>query len=154
MIFMAHADYRHTGDAAWLSSRYESLKPKLLLERAREDGLLVSNEKQVKKDDIVDWPKSERDGFVFKPVNTVVNAFHIRSLQMMAEMAGTFGKKNEAAEYESMASKANASFQKTCSMRTSGAYRDGEGTDHMSQHASLFPLAFGLVPHERMSGSS
>ncbi len=25
-------------------------------------------------------------------------------------------------------------------------YRDGEGTDHASQHANLFPLAFGLVP--------
>jgi hypothetical protein len=28
--------------------------------------------------------------------------------------------------------------------------RDGEGTDHMSQHASLFALAFGLVPEEHV----
>ncbi len=151
MIFMAHADYRHTGDTEWLANRYESLKPKLLLERAREDGLLVSNEKQFKKDDIVDWPKNERDGFVFKPVNTVVNAFHIRSLQMMSKMAGALGKKNEAAEYESMASKANESFQNILFDPNKGAYRDGEGTDHTSQHASLFPLAFGLVPNERMA---
>jgi hypothetical protein len=54
MIFMAHADYRHTGDTEWLSRRYESLKPKLLLERARKDGLLVSSAAQTKKDDIVD----------------------------------------------------------------------------------------------------
>ncbi len=27
-----------------------------------------------------------------------------------------------------------------------GVYRDGEGTEHASLHASLFPLAFGLVP--------
>ena len=148
MIFMAHADYRHTGDTAWLSSRYESLKSKLLLERAREDGLLVSNEKQVKKDDIVDWPKNERDGFVFKPVNTVVNAFHIRALQMMSEMAGALGKKNEAADHAAVAAKAHAAFQKILFDPNKGAYRDGEGADHMSQHASLFPLAFGLVPHE------
>lgn len=148
MIFMAHADYMHTGDTAWLSKRYQSLKPKLLLERAREDGLLVSNEKQVKRDDIVDWPKAERDGFVFKPVNTVVNAFHIRSLQMMAEMAGTLGRNNEAAEYEAMASKAKVSFQNILFDLEKGAYRDGEDSDHMSQHASLFPLAFGLVPDE------
>jgi hypothetical protein len=151
MIFMAHADYLHTGDTGWLSSRYESLKPKLLLERARADGLLVSNEKQVKKDDIVDWPQGERDGYVFKPVNTVVNAFHIRSLEMMAEMAETLGKVGEAAEYEAMASKARASFQKILFDTEKGAYRDGEGTDHMSQHASLFPLAFGLVPEEHVA---
>jgi alpha-L-rhamnosidase len=29
-----------------------------------------------------------------------------------------------------------------------GLYRDGEGTDHASLHANLFPLAFGLVPAE------
>jgi hypothetical protein len=31
-----------------------------------------------------------------------------------------------------------------------GAYRDGEGTNHTAQHASLFPLAFGLVPPEHV----
>jgi hypothetical protein len=151
MIFMAYADYRHTGDTKWLASRYESLKPKLLLERARADGLLVSNQKQVKKDDIVDWPVGERDGFVFKPVNTVVNAFHIRSLQMMAEIAEALGKGTEAAKYKAMASKAHAAFQKILFVPQKGGYRDGEGTDHMSQHASLFPLAFGLVPDEHVA---
>jgi hypothetical protein len=148
MIFMAHADYRHTGDTQWISSRYESLKPKLLLERARADGLLVSNDKQVKKDDIVDWPKAERDGYVFKPVNTVINAFHIRALQMMAEMASALGKDQDAAAYTTKAATAHAAFQLLLFDRAKGAYRDGEGTDHASQHASLFPLAFGLVPAE------
>lgn len=151
MIFIAHADYRHTGDTEWLASRYESLKPKLLLQRARQDGLLVSNDKQVKKDDIVDWPKSERDGFVFKPVNTVVNAFHIRSLEMMAEMAAALGKDSEAAEYLAMKSRAHDAFQRLLYDTKRGGYRDGEGTDHMSQHASMFPLAFGLVPAEHVS---
>lgn len=146
MIFMAHADYRHTGTTDWLSTRYESLKPKLLLDRAREDGLLGSNAQQVKRDDIVDWPRGERDGFVFTPVNTVVNAFYIRSLQMMAEMARALGKASEADEYDAMAAKAHEAFQKLFFIPENGAYRDGVGTDHTSQHASLFPLAFGLVP--------
>jgi hypothetical protein len=148
MIFMAHADYRHTGDTAWLASRFDSLKPKLLLERARGDGLLVSTTAQTKKDDIVDWPKSERDGFEFKPVNTVVNAFHIRSLRLMSEMAAALGRDKEAAEYAAMAAKAHTAFQMRLFDRSKGAYRDGEGSNHMSQHASLFPLAFGLVPAE------
>ena len=148
LIFMAHADYRHTGDRQWLATRYESLKPKLLPERAREDGLLVSNEAQVKKTDIVDWPGSERDGFAFKVVNTVVNAFHIRALGMMAEMAAALGREKDATDFKAMEAKAHAAFQLKLYDPAKGAYRDGEGTDHNSQHASLFPLAFGLVPVE------
>ena len=150
MIFMAYADYQHTGDTGWLSSRYESLKPKLLLDRARADGLLVSTVAQIRKGDIVDWPKNERDGYVFKPVNTVINAFHIRSLRLMSEMAGALGKSGDATEYSSMAAKAHAAFQALLFNDAAGAYRDGVGTDHMSLHASLFPLAFGLVPAEHL----
>lgn len=149
LIFMAHADYMHTGDIEWLGKRYESLKPKLLDERARADGLLVSSDAQTKKDDIVDWPQSERDGYVFKPVNTVVNAFHIRSLALMADMAAALGKSAEATEYRAREEKAKTAFNAVLLDPVKGAYRDGEGTDHMSQHASLFPLAFGLVPEEQ-----
>ncbi len=148
MILMAHADYRHTGDTTWLSSRYDSLKPKLLLQRAREDGLLTSTPEQIKKGDIVDWPQKERDGYVFKAVNTVVNAYHIRSLKLMSEMAAALGKTKESADYAAMETKAHTSFQHLLFDRAKGTYRDGEGTNHMSIHASLFPLAFGLVPKD------
>jgi alpha-L-rhamnosidase len=146
MIFMAHADYRHTGDTTWLAQCYESLKPKLLLDRARQDGLLVSTPAQIRKGDIVDWPQGERDGYKFRPVNTVVNAFHIRALRLMAELATSLGKMSDAAAYETLADKAHASFQNILFDAANGKYRDGEGTDHASLHASLFPLAFGLVP--------
>jgi hypothetical protein len=33
--------------------------------------------------------------------------------------------------------------------RARGVYRDGEGTEHASLHANLFPLAFGLVPQDK-----
>ncbi len=151
MIFMAHADLMHTGDTKWLTPRFEALKTKLLLNRARADGLLVSNAAQVKRDDIVDWPVAERDGFVFKPVNTVVNAFHIRSLEMMAEMANKLNRKEESKTYDRMANTALISFNEKLFDATRGIYRDGEGTDHNSIHATLFPLAFGLVPKEQQS---
>ena len=35
MVFIAHADWMQTGDRAWLGARYESLKARLLLARAR-----------------------------------------------------------------------------------------------------------------------
>ncbi|HOG28952.1 MAG TPA: family 78 glycoside hydrolase catalytic domain [Vicinamibacterales bacterium] len=150
MVFMAHAEWMHTGDLAWLRERYEALKPKLLLDRARADGLLASSEAQRTREDIVDWPAGERDGFVFTPVNTVVNAFHLRSLALMAELADAVGRTSEAEGYRQRARTARTAFQQLLFDRSRLVYRDGEGTDHASLHASLFPLAFGLVPSEHV----
>jgi len=148
MIFMAHADWMQTGDRAWLAARYESLKPKLLLDRARADGLITSTEAEIERGDIVDWPAGERDGFVFRPVNTVVNAFHLRSLALMAELAAALGKDAEGRAYAERGRAARRAFQEKLFHAGRGLYRDGEGTDHASLHANLFPLAFGLVPAE------
>ncbi len=149
LIFMVHADWMFTGDKEWMNQRFDSLKSKTLGERAREDGLLVSNDKQIKRDDIVDWPKDERDGYVFTPVNTVVNAFHLRALQLMIEMATAAGKADEAKSMQAQYDKALASFQAKLYNPATGLYTDGETTKHSSLHANLFPLAFGLVPADR-----
>jgi hypothetical protein len=145
---MAHADWMQTGDRAWLAARYESLKPKLLLDRARADGLLVSSEEHRARGDIVDWPAAERDDYVFTPVNTVVNAFHLRSLALMAELAAALKRDGEAAGYRARERSTRAAFQRALFDPERRLYRDGEGTDHASAHANLFPLAFGLVPPE------
>jgi hypothetical protein len=154
MIFIAHADWMHTGDATWLAARYDALKPKLLLDRARADGLLASSEAQRAKEDIVDWPAGERDGYVFTPVNTVVNAFHLRAMALMAELAGALGRDAEAADYRARERSTRAAFHGALFDPVRGLYRDGEGTDHASAHANLFPLAFGLVPVEHAAGVS
>jgi hypothetical protein len=152
MIFMAHADWMHTGDTGWLASRFDALTPKLLLDRARADGLLVSSEAQRTRDDIVDWPAGERDGFVFTPVNTVVNAFHLRALALMADLAAALNRGAEASAYRARERSAREAFQRALFDPSRGLYRDGEGTDHASLHANLFPLAFGLVPAEHAVG--
>jgi hypothetical protein len=146
MVFMAHADWMHTGDLDWLAARYEGLKAKLLLDRAGPDGLVRSNPQQVKRDDIVDWPLGERDGYVFTPVNTVVNAFHLRALRWMAEMGRALERDADAAEFAAREQKTRAAFQQRLFDAGRGLYHDGEGTDHGSLHANLFPLAFDLVP--------
>jgi hypothetical protein len=148
MIFVAHADWLQTGDTSWLATRYEALKAKLQLERARADGLLTSTPEQIKKGDIVDWPVGERDGYVFTSVNTVVNAFHLRALVLMAELATALKKDADAANFTKRERTTRAAFQAKLFDSARGIYRDGEGTDHASQHANLFPLAFGLVPAE------
>jgi hypothetical protein len=146
MIFIAHADWLQTGDTNWLAPRYAALKTKLHLEAARADGLVVSTDKQVKHDDLVDWPGGERDHFVFEPVNTVENAFHLRALADMADLARALHQDADAADYAARELSTCAAFQKNLFNSTNGLYRDGEGTDHASLHANLFPLAFGLVP--------
>lgn len=149
MIFMAHADWMHTGDKAWLSPRYERLKTKLLLERARADGLIVSAPEQVTRGDLVDWPRGERDGFVFTRVNTVVNAFHLRALALMAELARALDRHSDAEEFTAREEATRARFQAKLFDDARGRFRDGEGTEHVSLHANLFPLAFGLAPAGR-----
>jgi len=148
LVMMAYADWQHTGDTAWLASRYEALKAKLLTARAGPDGLILSNEQQRTKNDIVDWPLGERDGYVFTSINTVVNAFHLRTLTLMAEMAAALGHAADAAAYTSLENNTRKSFQARLFDATRGVYRDGVETDHASIHANLFTLAFGLVPEE------
>lgn len=146
MVFMAYADWMQTGDTNWLATRYGSLKSKLLLDRAGADGLVQSSEAQIKRGDIVDWPAKERDGYVFTELNTVVNAFHLRTLEMMAELGRAIGRDQEAGAYSSRAAQVCSSFQQKFFDPVRGVYRDGATTDHASLHANLFPLAFGLVP--------
>ena len=146
LIFMVHADWMHTGDTAWLAPRYEALKSKLLLERARADGLITSTAAHIRKGDLVDWPPAERDGFVFTPVNTVANAFYLRGLTLMADLARALQHDADATTYLDRERTARAAFQEKLFDSTRGVYRDGEGTDHAAQHSNLFPLAFGLVP--------
>ncbi len=152
MVFIAHADWMRTGDSEWLASRYEDLKKKTLLDRAGADGLVISNTTQIKKGDIVDWPAPERDGFVFTKTNTVVNAFHIKALRDMTELADAVGKKDEAEDFRKMVVDKMAVFQKQLFDEKRGIYRDGIGTDHASAHANFFPLAFGLVPPDKREG--
>ncbi len=146
MVFMAYADWMETADTGWLAAHYEGLKSKLLDERAGPDGLVMSTPKLIRQGDIVDWPIQERDGYVFTSVNTVVNAFHLRALQEMSQLAGVLGKKEEASMYAERERTARGSFQKRLFDPVRGLYRDGVGTDHASEHANLFPLAFELVP--------
>lgn len=146
MVFMAYADWMHTGDAKWLAPRYDALKAKTLLDRAGPDGLVRSADKHIKRDDIVDWPTGERDGYKFTELNTVVNAFHLRALAMMTDMGRGIGRQTDAAEFAARVAKVRPVFHEKFFDATRGLYRDGATTDHVSLHANLFPLAFGLVP--------
>jgi alpha-L-rhamnosidase len=145
-ILVAWADYEATGDARSLERCYGILRDeKLLLQHARADGLLDSRELR----DIVDWPVGERDDYDFRPINTVVNAFHYRTLVLMARIAGVLGRGEDAADFDHKAGVVAKAFNAVLWDDRAGLYIDGEGSRHASIHANLFALAFDLVPAER-----
>lgn len=158
-IMMARADYWHTGNTRSLARYYEQLKPKTMLALAGADGLISTRTGRQTKEfrqsihfgeaalrDIVDWPQSEADGFEFRDFNTVVNAFHYRSLVDLAAIAAVLGKEADAAFYRERAERVKAAINERMFDSARGIYLDGIGAKHSSLHANLFPLAFGIVP--------
>jgi len=152
MIMMAWADWMWTGSTDLIARHYDLLKnEKLMLDRARADGLLVTQVKTKKVDtgDLVDWPPAERDGFEFTTVNAVINAFHYRNLREMADIAAALGKKEDVKSFTERAARVKAAYERAFFRPATGLYADGEGADHASLHANAAALAFGLVPEER-----
>ena len=157
-IKIAWADWMWTGDTRSLAKFYDALAGDKLMDRyARaSDGLLETGGEKKKgakpgAADIVDWPAAERDGFCFKPVNAVVNAFYYRNLLEMADIARALGKSGDATKFAARAKSIYEAYQKTFFRPGDGLYADGDGTDHCSLHANAAALAFGLVPDDRKS---
>jgi alpha-L-rhamnosidase len=173
-VLMAWEDFMYTGNPDFLRHYYSDLKAKTLLALADEKGFISTTTGKVTPEvlqsihfngnlrDIVDWPHTgilglgkseggETDGFIFKDVNTVVNAYHYRALVLMARIAATVGKPDDEKMFSSQAEKLKKSFNEGFLDRKRGIYVDGIGTDHASLHANMFPLAFGLVPEKNMA---
>lgn len=174
VALLIYADYMYTGNTELIERYYEPLKYKTLFELSNDDGLITSTkvtEEFMYKlgfkpgynkplTDIVDWPsanfagsktKGERDGFVFKPYSTVINAFFYENMKIMAEFANLLGKTQEALDFEYRAAKAKKAVNEQMFDKERGIYVDGIGTDHASLHANMMPLAFGLVPEEHFN---
>lgn len=151
MPMMAADDYLATGNLEMARDNYEALKKKLLMDKAREDGLLRAWA-------IVDWPNAERDGYndgkpspkdnrqIGPEINTVVNAFYYHALRQMALLARALKKDGDANDFQAKAKQAYDSFNRVFLDSTRGIYVDGEGSTHASLHANMFALAFELVP--------
>ena len=160
-VLCAWNDYLYTGDLQALRKSYPELKIKCLRDLEREDGLITTKDvppavsralhlaSKEKLRDIVDWPVTERDGYEMGPLNTVVNAFHCRSLLLIAKMAAALGNESDAADFQAASEKTLASLNRKLFDPGTGLYVDAEGSIHSSQHANMFPLAFGLVPTDR-----
>lgn len=155
-VLMAWADYLYSGDDASIRAHYDVLVGRLMLDRRREDGLFLGQEKGEWRD-IIDWPIGERDGYDMKVmVKTVTSAFHAHSLQLMARMARDIGKNEDAERFEKMAQVTIQSMRSKLMDPARGIYIDGlnektgKPSTHASLHANMIPLALGLVAPEHV----
>ena len=147
-VLSAWADYLATGDADHLAHDYQYYQAKNF--PLGPDGFVhkAPGSSGQYNADLVDWPASERDGYVFTNVNTVVNAFQCAAYATLAKVAGVLGKSGDAAQYAALAE------QLTTAINTNllqSSYVDGLGVGHTAQHATAFPVALGIAPDDRLA---
>ncbi|MEZ5044763.1 MAG: family 78 glycoside hydrolase catalytic domain [Saprospiraceae bacterium] len=176
VALMFHADYMYTGNTELIEKYYQELKHKTLMELAREDGLISSakatpdfmkklgfKDPKIELKDIVDWPpaqkdtgwklateEGERDGFVFMPINTVINCLYYKNMEIMADFAKILHKPEEEVAFRLAAIKAKQAINQKLFDPKAGVYVDGEGTSHASLHANMMALAFNIVPDDQV----
>jgi hypothetical protein len=178
VALLFYQDYMFTGNTELIEKYFEPLKHKTLMELEVEPGLISTKSPKLngafmaklgfadttqRVRDIVDWPpaqkdtgwklpkdwqQGERDGFEFMPVNTVINSFYFRNMEIMAEFAGLLGKADDEKDFRNRAEKAKKAINEKLLNKEGGFYTDGIGTNHGSVHANMLPLAFGIVPDE------
>ncbi|MFD1747266.1 family 78 glycoside hydrolase catalytic domain [Rhizobium helianthi] len=161
MIFIAWADYRMTGDKDYLASIINRLEIFSLAQFIDDSGLVTTSTEALNKDfvksvgadyleDIVDWPRAERDGYEMVPYNTVVNAFVFEGQRRLAELYAALGRDRQAEECRKTADGLRRAIIDKLIDPQDGVFVDGLGSSHKSAHASFIPLSFGLTPPDRI----
>lgn len=156
MIFAAWDLYQRDGDESYLQNSYQGLCNKLPSQWFNKRLGLIRKTKgsdgsgsQVNYD-IVDWPKSERDEYVFGPVNTVVNCLAYAAFHTMFYIAQQIGNAVDAQHFESIAQQLRYNINHLLWNDENGAYADGLDSEdklitHYAQHASVFAVACGVA---------
>jgi hypothetical protein len=97
-----------------------------------------------------DWPHGEDDHYHLTDYNTVVNAFHYKALSILQQMATIVGREDDAEQLKVECQALREVFNELLFDKENGLYRDGVDSSHISLHANLFPLAFGLVDEQNV----
>jgi alpha-L-rhamnosidase len=166
-------DYMYTGNTSLIKEYYDLLKTKTLMSLAKKGNLITTvgskqnkslldslhyvtfDQKPVLRD-ITDWPqrgnnlagpdyKGEADEFVFCEYNSIVNAYHYKSLILMEQFAILLQKKADQVFFKQRAAQVKQSFSDMFFDKNTGLVRDGDTTHHASFHANFFALDFGLL---------
>ena len=158
-VRMVYEDWMHSGKTDLVRKYWSLMRDVKSWRRLRgADGLVVSPGEKMEASpdggtfcDIVDWAKCYRDGFVFTPVNVVVNALHYRNLLELEAMAHAIGEEQDAEQLASESAQTFDAFQRVFFNADTGHYRDGVGTDHETVQGNAMALACGVVPKEHVT---
>lgn len=158
MLIIAWNDYLYTGDDGFIRKYYDDLKNRTLFflqnpgDNLLHTGNDITNTEHLQKvhfkgsniRDIIDWPPTDRDNYQLKECNTVVNAFYYKALELMAKIAEAVGNDADREQFGSAALRTKESVNRLMT-NSSGLYVDALGSEHVSLHSNMFPLAFGMV---------
>lgn len=153
-IIMAWKDYLYTGNPDSIRRHFDVLKETKTFEAYINDDSL--GEKPVNLGglrygrDLVDWPASQRDGYEFTTINTVINAFHCAALDYLGRLAAVAGRQQDAQHYTELANKQRRAINEHLYDAQTGRFRDGKTSNHYALHASAFPLALQLVDPDKV----
>jgi hypothetical protein len=107
--------------------------------------------------DNIDWLPKFRAGFTFTPVNTVINAFAVHTMQLLAELAVAIGRPEDGAELAAQARRTKEAMLRRMYMVDSGMWCDGICSDVQpacptcalnatSFHSQHYALSLGITP--------
>jgi alpha-L-rhamnosidase len=149
----ALAQWWQTGDPATATALYPELQQMLPAQYLGADGLVDmpvspfggAHPAAGVPEQLVDWPASERDGFVFSAQNTVVNAFAYAAYSAMAQIAAVAGDRPDARGYAAVAARIQAAMRAKLYDPSTGAFRDGVGVAHEAVQSSVYAVALGVA---------
>ncbi len=173
-VEMAWLDYLYTGNDDELRNRYSALKYKFNRGKNSEsfDGASqdfkgsLKNIKGVDNFDesvglvtnngLVDWPITERDGFVEGKYNTPFNAIFYGVYLIMGKIAKVTDHFNDAKFYTNRAKIIKAQLINRLYDKKNGKFFDSLNADlsinrHSSHHSSAYALCYGVYDNQEMS---
>lgn len=145
-VLSAWADYLATGDPGHFAADYSYYVAKNFDSDLGSDNLVhkAPGSSSQNNADLIDWPATERDGYVFTNVNTVINSFQYAAYAALADVAAVLGNATDQAKYAALADTVRAAINTTLPSAGGSAYVDGEGTTHTALHATFYPIALGV----------
>ena len=155
MPLMAHLDFMMTGNATLFLEFGQLLRNSTQINCIHPSTDLVdftSCTRMNGTSDIVDWPQSQRDGYVLSNTSTVIQAFAVAGMLALAEMANATGQNLLCAELTAQAEKTSAAVNALLWDAKTGLYVDGlegQAAGHSAWHANAYPLWAGIVPTGR-----
>ena len=166
-IEMAWQDYIYTGNDDSLREYYDKLQDKLKTGNwdesigmiAKSDYDTYNSEESATQTNgpLIDWPVSERDGYIYGKYSTIFNAEFVGAYNIMAAIAAVVGDESNKEKYSDRAKRIKKNLLTKCYDPSKGAFCDslkGDGrltpNNHYSIHVSAYALAYGVFNSDDM----